>query len=166
VDVQALIGRRWRTVARASTSEGGEFSATVKPMRNRSLRARYAGGGGLRPATSPRFSVGVRPILSISRTARHASRSTRVVVRGRVRPRKARVYQVLQQKRGRRFRTVGTKAVRTRRDGRFRGTFVPARSGTYRFYVVARGDRSTARSATRKFTLRVGRSRGGGAKAP
>ena len=161
VEVQALIGRRWRTVARASTRPAGDFDATIKPMRNRSLRARYAGAGALRPATSPRFGVGVRPIVSVTRTARRASRSTRVVVRGRVRPRKARVYQVLQVKRGRGFRTVGTRTLKVARSGRFRGTFVPARSGTYRFYVVARADRTTARSASSKFLMRVGRSRGG-----
>jgi hypothetical protein len=166
VEVQAYIGRRWRTVARAFTGSGGEFGATIKPMRNRSLRARYAGSGDVRPAISPRFNVGVRPIVSIARTARRASTSTRVVVRGRVRPRKARVYQVLQVRRGRSFRTVGTKTVKVPRNGRFRGTFVPARSGTYRFYVVARAGRTTARSASSKFLLRVGRSRGGGARAP
>ncbi|MGH2744998.1 MAG: hypothetical protein ACRDN8_21420, partial [Thermoleophilaceae bacterium] len=77
-----------------------------------------------------------------------------------------RVYQVLQQKRGRRFRTVGTRAVKTRRDGRFQGFFVPARAGRYRFYVVARRDAKTARAATAKFGVRVGRSRGGGAVGP
>jgi hypothetical protein len=166
VDVQAYIGRRWRTVARASTGVAGDFAARIKPTRNRSLRARYAGFGGLRAATSPRFNVGVRPIVSLSRTARRASRRTRVFVRGRVRPRKARVYQVLQLRRGRRYRTVGTKALKVVRDGRFRGTFVPARSGTYRVYVVARADHATARSSSPKFTVRVDRSRGGGARAP
>ncbi|MDQ4048821.1 MAG: peptidoglycan recognition protein, partial [Actinomycetota bacterium] len=166
VEVQAFIGRRWRTVAAGSTGDAGHFAATVKPMRNRSLRARYAGSGDLRPATSPTFHVGVQPIVSISRTARRASRSTRVVVRGRVLPRKARVYQVLQQRRGRGFRTLATTALKVGRDGRFRGSFAPARSGTYRFYVVARGDHATARSSSSKLLLRVGRSRGGGATAP
>jgi hypothetical protein len=73
---------------------------------------------------------------------------------------------VLQRKRGGRFRTVGTLALKTRRDGRFRGSFVPARAGTYRLYVVARRDRATARAATRKLSIRVGRSRGGGTGAP
>ncbi len=166
VQVQALIGRRWRAVAEASTGNAGEIGAIIKPMRNRSLRLRYGGLGELRAATSPTFSVGVRPLLALSPTVRAVARGTRVVVRGRVRPRKARVIQVLQRKRGARFSTVATYAVRTRRDGRFRGTFVPARSGTYRFFIVARGDRSTARAATRKLSLRVGRSRGGGAAAP
>ena len=90
-----------------------------------------------------------------------------MVVRGRVRPRKARVYQVVQQlRRGRRYRTVGTKALKVTRNGRFRGTFVPGRRGVYRFYVVARADRTTARSASPKFVVRVGRSRGGGVRAP
>ena len=166
VQVEALIGRRWRAVADASTGDAGELAAVIEPRRNRSLRLRYGGFGELRPATSPTFSVGVRPLLALSPTARAVARGTRVVVRGRVRPRKARVFQVLQQKRGARFRTVGTQAIKTRRDGRFRATFVPVRSGTYRFYLVARADRSTARAATRKLAVRVGRSRGGGAAPP
>ncbi len=164
--VQALIGRRWRTVANASTISTGDFSALVKPMRNRRLRVRYEGSGAVRPATSRSFVVYVRPLLSLSRPAARAASGARVVLRGRVRPRKARVYQVLQQKRGRRFRTVGTVALKTRRDGRFRGSFVPARAGTYRYYIVARRDRSTARAATPKFVVGVGRSRSGGAGAP
>ena len=89
-----------------------------------------------------------------------------MVVRGRVLPRKARVYQVLQQRRRGGFRTVATTALKVPRDGRFRGSFAPARSGTYRFYVVARGDHATTRSSSSKLLLRVGRSRGGGATAP
>ena len=166
VDVQAFIGGRWRTVTPSSTGERGELAAVIKPARNRLLRARYAGIGDLRPATSRAFTVGVRPILSIVRTATKASSGARIVVRGKVVPRKARVYQVLQRKRGRHFRTAGTRAIRTRRDGRFEGFFVPARPGTYRLYVVARGDRSTARAASVKVTVRVGRSRGGGLAAP
>jgi hypothetical protein len=166
VTVQALIGSRWRSVASASTDQNGVFSAIIKPMRNRRLRVRYAGSGDVRSATSRSFWIYVRPLLSISRTTAHAASGTRVVLRGRVRPRKPRVYQVLQRERGGRFRTVGTLALKTRRDGRFRGSFVPARAGTYRYYIVARRDRSTARAATRKLSVRVGRSRGGGAGAP
>jgi hypothetical protein len=164
--VQAFIGRRWRTVATPSTDDAGALTAIIKPLRNRSLRARYAGLGDLRAASSPTFAVGVRPILAISRTVARAASGARVVVRGRVRPRKARVYQVLQQKRGRGFRTIATRAVKTRRDGRFQGFFVPGRAGTYRFYVVARADAKTARAATPKYRVRVGRSRGGGTGAP
>ncbi|MGI9080665.1 MAG: peptidoglycan recognition protein family protein, partial [Thermoleophilaceae bacterium] len=166
VDVQAFIGGRWRVVAQGATGEQGDLTAIIKPARNRSLRARYAGIGELRPATSPIFVVGVRPILSLFPTASRASSGARVVVRGRIRPRKARVYQVLQHLRGRRFRTIGTRALKTRRDGRFQGFFVPARPGTYRFYVVARSDRATARAASAKLTVRVGRARGGGLAAP
>ncbi len=166
VQVQAFIGRQWRSVAHSSTGDAGEIAAIIKPMRNRELRLRYGGFADLRPATSRTFTVGVRPLLALSPTPRAAARGTRVVVKGRVHPRKAGVYQVLQHRRGRRFRTVGTRAVKTRRDGRFRSTFVPTRMGTYRYYIVARPDSSTARAATGKIILRVGRSRGGGAAPP
>ena len=166
VEVQALIGKRWRVVAGSVTGAAGDFAAIIKPMRNRSLRARFAGVGDLRPATSPVFNVGVRPIVSVARTAQRASTSSRVVVRGRVRPRKGRVYQVLQLRVRGRFRTVGTRRLKVMRDGRFRGWFAPARKGVYRFYVVARADRSTTRGASAKYAVRVTSSRGGGASAP
>ena len=55
------------------------------------------------------------------------------------------------------------KALRTSRTGRFRGTFVPAGAGTYRFYVATRADGRYARGASRRVVVRVGRSARGGA---
>ena len=51
-------------------------------------------------------------------------------------------------------------------DGRFRGSFIPAGSTDYRYYVMSRADAVTARGATTKYALRVPRTRGGGVAAP
>ncbi len=61
---------------------------------------------------------------------------------------------------------MGARRLRVRRDGTFRGSFVPARSAVYRFYVVAKPDRLTVRGATKALRLVAARSRGGGAVAP
>jgi hypothetical protein len=58
-----------------------------------------------------------------------------------------------QQVRGR-WRTVGRRAVRTRR-GRFSTSFVPAFRASYRYYAVARSDLDTDRGATKPVALRV-----------
>ena len=53
-----------------------------------------------------------------------------------------------------------------KRNGKFKGRFVPGSSAIYRVYVVARPDRATVRGASRIYRLGVARSRGGGAAAP
>jgi len=73
---------------------------------------------------------------------------------------------VLQQRKRGRYRAVGAKRLRVKRDGTFKGLFVPSRSATYRFYVVAKLDRATVRGASRAYRVGVRRSRGGGAVAP
>jgi hypothetical protein len=67
---------------------------------------------------------------------------------------------VVQNRRGGRWRGLVTRALRTR-SGRFRTSFVPARSGSYRFYVVAKTDSVSERGRTDIRLLRVGRTSGG-----
>jgi hypothetical protein len=66
---------------------------------------------------------------------------------------------VLQLQRRGRFRTVGSKALRTTRSGAFSGYFVPAGAGVYRFYVATKADSSHARGATEYAVVRVSRRR-------
>jgi len=155
VEVQARIGRRWRTLSTLATGLQGEFAALVKPHRNRSLRVRFEGSGDLMASTSPSFLVAVAPLLTIDEPPTAGRVGARAVLSGAVRPRKALVYQVLQVRRAGRFRNVGVTALRVGRNGRFRGSFVPAASGTYRYQVVARADRITVRGASPRYTLRV-----------
>jgi len=166
VEVQALVGRRWRPLVRSTTAPDGAFSATVSLRRTRTLRVRFPGLGTLRPSNSPTLVVAVRPKVRIDRRPARASVGRKVTLRGSVSPRKRLVHQVLQLRSAGRFRTVAVKPLRVTRRGRFRGSFVPAGSATYRYYVVAKADRVTARGASRRYVLRVGRPGGGGAAAP
>jgi hypothetical protein len=166
VEIQALVGTRWKRAAAATANPNGDFTATIAPKRTRALRARFAGTPQLRTGTSPRFTVKVQPVVTLSRLPARGRAGAATSFRGRVTPVKRYVWQVLQQRKRGRFRTVGAKRLRVKRNGTFTGRFVPSRSATYRFYVVAKLDRITVRGASRAYRLGVQRSRGGGAVAP
>jgi N-acetylmuramoyl-L-alanine amidase-like protein len=156
VAVERLYRRVWRPVARATTSATGSFRVTVRPHASRRLRARFLGDGQHHPSRSRSTVVWVRAAVSISHPAKSAARRSRVPVRGAVKPRKRRVWLVLQQRRGERNRKLGARAVRVRK-GRFRTSFTPARTGLYRFYVVAKADRATVRGSSGAHLVRVRR---------
>ena len=166
VQIEALVGTRWRPVAPATANENGDFASSVAVKRTRALRARFAGSPELRPGTSPRFFLRVKPVITLSRLPVRSRAGAATRFRGRVAPRKRYVWQVLQVRRGGRYRTVGAERLRVRRGGTFTGRFVPARAATFRFYVVAKPDRFTVRGASRAYRLGVSRTRGGGAVAP
>ncbi len=165
VSIEALVGSRWRPIGGATTDAAGAFATSVAIRRSRLLRVRFAGLGGLRASTSQRFPLRVRPVVSVSEPRSRVAVGRYVRFSGTVSPRKRLVSQVLQQRRGGRWRTVGTRRLRVSRDGSFRGRFAPLSLGAYRFYVVAKRDRATARGASRRITLTAAR-RGGGAAAP
>jgi hypothetical protein len=169
VQVQARVDGSWRTSSAPLTAADGSFAATVKPKLTRQLRVRFAGAGDLRASVAPTTTVAVRPVVSLTRAPRRGAAGVRVDLRGRVQPRKARVYQVLQQLRsGRRYRKVGAKALPTRRGGYFDGSFVPARPGVFRFYLATKADPLNARGASDKVVVRVrerARAQRGGARA-
>ena len=165
VEVQALVGTRWKTLSVATTDPAGAFSAQVKVQRSRSVRARFAGGAGVLASVSAPFELGVKPQVSLAAPAMAAVGRT-TTLRGRVTPRKRVVYQVLQRRRSGRFRTVGLKALRVSR-GSFRGSFVAETSGLYRVYVVAKADAVTKRGVSERYLVRTSRfSEGGGVVAP
>jgi uncharacterized protein with LGFP repeats len=158
VTVQAKIDGRWKTSSTPTTKSDGSFSAVVKPKVTRPLRVRFAGAGELRSSVTPTLTLAVRPVITLRRPPRRGAARARVKLSGTVKPRKARVYQVLQLERRGRFRNVGTKALRTTRKGTFSGSFIPSGAGTYRFYVAAKADSSNARGASDIVTVRVGRA--------
>ena len=168
VEVQALVGTRWRTSSTQTTDSRGGFSALVKPRRNRSLRASFPGSGELLPTASAPFAVNVRPIVTLTRAPVSGATGRRAVLRGKVSPRKRFVWQVLKVRRGSRWPIVGVERLRVARSGAFRGSFVPAGSRRYRYYVTSRADSVTARAASEVVELRVShpRRRGGGVGAP
>ncbi len=155
VAVQARVDGRWQTSSFPVTGRDGAFSATVKPRVTRLLRVRFVGAGDLRSSVTPALRMTVRPLVSLRRPARRGRAGSRIRVRGTARPRKARVYQVLQVKRGKRFRKAGVRTVRTQRGGVFDSYFVPAAAGTYRYVVVAKADEETGRGASEKVTIKV-----------
>jgi hypothetical protein len=75
------------------------------------------------------------------------------------------VYRVLQQRRGRSWKTVGVKTLPVDRRGGFRNAFKPDAAGTYRYYAEARRSATNALSRSRKAPLHVGSTRGGGARS-
>lgn len=158
VTVQAKVDGRWTTSSTPTTGGDGSFAATVKPKVTRALRVRFAGAGELRSSVTPALTLAVRPVLKLRRPPRRGAARTRVKLSGTVKPRKARVYQVLQRARRGRYRTVGTKALRTDRRGAFSGYFVPEQAGVYRFYVATKADVSNVRGATDEYVVRVGRA--------
>ncbi len=158
VTVQAKVDGVWRTSSTPTTGGDGSFLATIKPKVTRPLRVRFAGAGELRSSVTPVLTLAVRPLVKLRRPPRRGAARSRVKLAGRVKPRKARVYQVLQLKRRGRFRNVGVKALRTDRKGAFSGSFVPAGSGTYRFYVATKADADNVRGATDEYVMRVGRA--------
>jgi hypothetical protein len=83
-----------------------------------------------------------------------------------MKPRKRTVAQVLQIRSRGRWRTVGVRRLPVTLSGRFRGSFVPATRRVYRYYVASRADSRNARGASRRYRLRVSRTRGGGVEAP
>lgn len=165
VVVQARVEGKWRTSSTPVTTIDGSFTAEIKPRRTRPIRVRFAGAGDLRSSITPTMTLAVRPVVSLRRAPRRGARGIAVRLTGKVTPRRSRVYQVLQLERRGRFRKVGAKALRTRRKGGFRGSFVPARAGRYRFYVATKADRALGRGASRKVVVRVAKVARGGAVA-
>ncbi len=125
VSIEALVGSRWRPIGGATTDAAGAFATSVAIRRSRLLRVRFAGLGGLRASTSQHFPLRVRPVVSVSSPPSRVAVGRYVRFSGTVSPRKRLVSQVLQQRRGGRWRTVGTRRLRVRRDGSFRGRFAP-----------------------------------------
>jgi hypothetical protein len=153
--LQVRLRRRWAKVASAQTDAQGAFSALLKMRMSRYIRARFDGGGGLLPASSPRTLVAVRPLIGVRRPPRRGSRGQRVRVQGRVKPAKKLLYLVLQERRRGRWRMVGTRPVKPRR-GRFSTAFVPEDKALYRFYLVARADSATALGRSSTYVVPVG----------
>jgi N-acetylmuramoyl-L-alanine amidase-like protein len=157
VEIQAFVGSRWKTVFRTTTSLSGSYAGLVKPIRNRNVRARFPGQGDLRASSSVSARLGVKPVITITRRPRSARAGRRVSLRGRVKPRKRYVWQVLQQRRGERWKVVGARRLKVTKKGTFSGSFIASRAGSYRFYVASRRDSATARSASKPYAVRVGR---------
>jgi N-acetylmuramoyl-L-alanine amidase-like protein len=156
VEVQRRSARGWRRVTRAFTDGSGTYIAILRPRANRLLRAHFPGAGGRLTSRSRSLLVQVRPLIAVTKPMARGARRVPAPIRGRMKPAKRRLFLVLQVRRAGRYRTVGVRAVSGRR-GRFRTSFTPAGTGLYRFYLVSKADRSTARSRSKPYLVRVGR---------
>jgi N-acetylmuramoyl-L-alanine amidase len=157
ITVQSLVRGAWRNVATAGTDSAGAYSATVRPHGNRVLRARFPGDADHRSTRSRSRTLLVKPLVAITNPPTRGLRGARVPVRGTVRPRKRRVYLVLQLRQHGRNRRLGVRTVRTRK-GAFRTSFTPSGTGLYRFYLVAKADPKTARGSSRPYLVRITRN--------
>ncbi len=154
VEVQVNSDNVWRTSRRVTTGADGVFATDLKPAKRMYVRVRYPGNADVRGSASPRLLLNLRPVLMFERPPRRGVRGRRVVVAGRVAPRKRVVNVVFQQLIRGRWRKVGTRAARTRR-GRFETSFVPAFRARYRYYAVVKSDLDTDRGASELRSLRV-----------
>jgi hypothetical protein len=154
VEVQTNADGRWVTSESLTSAGDGSFAGALHPRKRMYVRLRFPGVVGVPGATSARLLLRLRPVIELRRPVSRSRRGARVRVGGSVGPRKPRVYLVLQQRIRGRFRTVGTRAVRTRR-GRFASSFVPAFRAPYRYAVVVKSDDDTDRGSTGWRNLRV-----------
>jgi hypothetical protein len=154
VEVQVNSDNAWRTSRRLTTGVDGAFSTDLKPKKRMYVRVRYPGSAEVRGAASQQLLLRLRPVLSFTQPPMSATRGRRLAVSGTVAPRKRFVSVVFQQQVRGRWRTVGTRTVRTRR-GSFGTSFVPAFRARYRYYAAAKSDLDTDRGATELVALRV-----------
>jgi hypothetical protein len=154
VEVQTNSENRWVTSRRLTTGADGSFLTELKPAKRMYVRVRYPGSADVRGGQSTRLLLRLRPVLAFEQPPHRARRARRLSMEGRVGPRKRVVHVVFQKSVRGRWRTVGKRAVRTRR-GRFATSFVPASRASYRYYAVAKSDLDTDRGVSEIESLRV-----------
>ena len=154
LDLQVASDGSWRTARRVTTGPDGVFFTELKPARRMYVRVRYPGRAPLRRALSARLLLHLRPVILVSEAPRRGVRGEPLTIAGSVGPRKRVLRLVVQQLRRGRWRKVHAANVRARK-GLFETSFTPARSGRYRYYLVAPSDLDTDRGATERYPLRV-----------
>jgi hypothetical protein len=154
VEVQVNSDNVWRTARRLVTGADGAYASDLRPSKRMYVRVRFPGTTEVRPASSPRLLLRLRPQVRFTMAPKTGAPGRRVAVKGTVAPRKRSVSLVLQQRIGGRWRKVGSRTARTSRGG-FATSFVPGFRASYRYYAVVRSDLDTDRSATKPVSLRV-----------
>jgi N-acetylmuramoyl-L-alanine amidase len=157
VQIQTLKSRRWLTARRVHTGPDGLVVARVKPKVNGRLRLHFPGGAGQRASASRGSILRVLTHVTLSSSPNEALPGFTVLLSGRVGPAKRRVYIVLQARRRGAWRTIGKKAVRTRKGGRFYSSVRPPGKGTYRYYASTKRDRLNERGRSKLEPLLVRR---------
>ena len=142
----APAGKDWRPVAQSATGAQGSYRFTVRPRRSGAYRAVGESGG----ASAPKRVTVVATL--VGRATHHVHRGSRVGVRGRLAPGQSGRRVRLQLRSGRGWKTVARP--RTGAGGRFRASWRPQKSGSYRLRVRFGGDRLNA-AASRSLGRRV-----------
>jgi rare lipoprotein A len=147
---RALLGRRYREIARSVTRADGSYRFKVKARRSAVYRTLtqppVAAAGTATPVVGATRRIVVVARIA-GRATRHVLGGDRVTVRGRMRPAlRGRVVRV-QLRTGRGWRTVDR--TRTRRGGRFRADWRPSSIGRYRLRVRFAGDSAAAAARDR-----------------
>jgi hypothetical protein len=164
VKVQALRGRKWRTVATPKTAGDGGFGATVAPTAKQQLRAVYAGASAFRATTSKRVVVSVRPDVTLKSPSSRVSVRSPLRLRGGVRPAKGLVTVLLERRAGKRYVRVSNSKVKPAR-GRFGLTVRPSLAGLYRARARFGGDAANLSGVSPRVHFRVV-GKGGGTASP
>ena len=154
IQLQVNHDNRWRTTRRLTTAANGAFATELRPRLRMYVRTRFRGRSGLRRSGSSRLLLNLKPVISVTSAPSRGQVDLRMVIRGRVAPRKRFIHLVVQRRSEGRWRRVRVRAVRVRR-GAFKTSFVPADPGRHRYSLVARRDDDTDRSRLGPFPLRV-----------
>lgn len=144
-------GRPFKPVASALTGPDGSYAFSVKARRSGDYRTLVKDSA---TATAPRRVTVIARVAGRSR--RHLLGGRAVRVKGRLLPRLSGRRLRLQVRTRRGWKTVDR--TRTRRGGRFRASFKPARPGVYRLRVRFPGDGAAAAATDRLRRVYVYRS--------
>jgi hypothetical protein len=153
VDVQILGRLGWRTNHSLRTDASGNAQTRLRLTVNRSVRALYAGDSGLLPSNSSVLKLGVRPVVSAQVAS---SGGQRVLVTGRVQPRKQTALLTLKRRAssGRLVR-VSRRSVKLRR-GRLLTYLRIKRPAAYRLRLSVLRDQRNLSARSQVAEFRVG----------
>ncbi len=154
LDSRRAGAKAWSPLTTSTTSSPGWVIHYDQPRVNRDYRWVFAGANGLYRATSPTFTVQVRPKVTATLSKADVRRNTTVTLRGRVTPSHAGQRVLLQ-------RYVNGSWTRLKRttlsaDSKYRFTYTPTSAGkkTLRVLKSADADHASGWSPTRMLIVR------------
>ncbi len=137
VQVQELVGRRWRTRATGTTDGSGAFSVEIVASARSLLRARYPGGASAGSAASRRRVLQVRPRFTLDVAATDGSGGA--AISGDITPAKPLVSILVERRTADGFEDIAVLDGRPR-EGRFSVAYRFPGDGEYRVSAGFAGD--------------------------
>jgi len=157
ISVQGVAGKRFFTLARATTNADGTWSAPLPTQYSRSLRA-VATLPDRTLVSSPRVELRVAPRLRV-RVPKRVTARRRFTVSGSMRPRRARaVIEIAREGADGRMHTVARVPVTVRR-GKFSSPVALRRAALHRIRVAFAGDGRNGRARSGDVYMRAVRRR-------